>query len=236
MKIVMLAAGKGQRFQDDVAIKYPAKPLIEINGVPMWQYVLDNFLSNMRDTSDCTAYVITREEYGIEHHNVINLTGRQFGAAYSALEALKQFSDSDEELVIMNVDQLITFDYEDFDSLRFDSMVDGALFHFYEPELKYGWGRSIRDSSADNILGIVEKIPVSPWAHTGHYYFRKTSDFVKYADKLIQLNIKVLDEFFLSPIYNLMIADKKSIHSVNVESFIPLGIPQELERYIKGGK
>lgn len=246
MKIVLLAAGKGQRFLDDPECDYPVKPLIEIEGIPMWEYVLNNFTSQF-DKEKFDVCVVTKEEYGIKHENVINLVGPQYGAAFSAYEALKNSQNCEEELLILNVDQLITFNDYDFLDIKYCKPA-GILFHFIEKERKYGWGRSVIDSPGyintlghmeANVDAIVEKIPVSPYAHTGHYYFRRTGDFLHYAKKLMDLNIKVLDEYFLSPIYNLMIADGLWIAPFFVDTFEPLGTPEELRAYqakLKGEK
>lgn len=224
MNILLLAAGEGRRF---TSVGYPPKPLIKIKENPMWLHVLENFINQIPVKELKNVIVATKAHYNIKSnkYTVINLEGPQFGAAFSALQALKNINNSD-ELFILNVDQLVKFDWNVVNSLR---DFDGGLLHFNEPNHEYKWGRSVSDG--DLIKAIIEKIPVSDEAHTGHYYFADTDLFIKYAERLIQLNIKINDEFFLSPIYNLMIADGLKIGKVFVNEFIPIGIPAELEAY-----
>lgn len=231
MNILLLAAGKGQRFQDK---GYPPKPLIEIEGIPMWRVVAWNLISQLPAHLNVNVFVATKTEYGITSpipfYNIVNLEGPQFGAAYSAVQACERMK-LNEQLLILNCDQLIEFNTQSF--LRFVSYFeyDGILFHFYEPNGENKWGRSIMRSEEYTIEKIVEKTPVSYWAHTGHYMFRSTRDFVVYAKKMMEMGTKVNGEFFLSPVYNLMIEDGKKIFPFNVDKFIPLGIPEDLERY-----
>lgn len=229
MIVLLLAAGKGKRFTD---VGYPPKPLIDVNGKPMWLAVLENFISQIPSSRERYEVIVaTKEEYLIESdkYMVVNLSGPQFGAAYSALEVLKQFP-SDKKLFILNVDQFIEFDWTSLDAMR--AHCDGGLLHFDEPTGEYKWGRSVVGLNTFLVNAIVEKIPVSSLAHTGHYYFRSVDLFIKYATKLISMDFKVNSEYFLSPIYNLMIADGLKIGGVYVNKFVPIGIPDELERYI----
>lgn len=229
MIILLLAAGKGKRFTD---VGYPPKPLINVNGKPMWLAVLENLVSQIPSSKERYEVLIaTKEEYQInsDDYKVINLNGPQFGAAYSALEVLKKFP-SEKELLILNVDQFIEFNWQSLGVMR--AHCDGGLLHFHEPNGEYKWGRSVVGQNAFLINAIVEKIPVSDLAHTGHYYFRSVNLFIKYASKLIEMDFKFNNEYFLSPIYNLMIADGLKIGGVFVDKFIPIGIPEELEQYI----
>lgn len=227
MKVLLLAAGEGRRFTYE---GYPPKPLIEINSKPMWLYVLENFLSQIPPIENLDVIVATKKDYNIhsDKYTIINLEGPQFGAAFSALQALKKLDETD-ELFILNVDQLIEFDWN---KIQFIRGLDGGLLHFKETNKEFKWGRSISDGQL--IRGIIEKIPVSEEAHTGHYYFASTDVFKKYAERLQELAIKVNNEFFLSPLYNLMIADGLKIGKVFVEKFVPIGIPEELKSYLEG--
>lgn len=227
MKILLLAAGEGQRF---TKAGYPPKPLITINNEPMWSLVLENFLTQIDFSLSCETIVATKNEYQINSskHQIINLEGPQFGAAFSALQALEGI-DGNDSLFILNVDQLISLNSKSFDVFN---SVDGGLLHFKEPNKEFKWGRSIIYNNL--VTAVVEKIPVSDNAHTGHYFFASLELFKKYATMLIDLNIKVNNEFFLSPIYNLMIADGLKIGACFVDEFTPIGIPSELEDYLAG--
>lgn len=228
MKILLLAAGKGERFTSQ---GFPPKPLIDVNGVQMWEHTLDNFLSHIPH-KNYDVIIATKPEYGISSdvYTVVNLHEPQYGAAWSAENALREWQNCDEDLIILNIDQVIEFDWTQFEQIV-QSGVNG-LFHFIEPSNEYKWGRSVIDLQYYTVSAIIEKIPVSNYAHTGHYHFTSVSKFMHYARKLFSLNIKVNGEYFLSPIYNLMIADGEIIEPFFVDSFIPFGIPDELSEYL----
>lgn len=242
MNILLLAAGQGKRFTD---AGYCPKPLIPVNGVPMWKHVLHNFLEQFFWPGKTNVYVATKKEYNIcsknANYKVINLENEQFGAAWSAYDALDMSAcDVDEPLIILNCDQVIKYDgvsmYEQFkDCGKKFGDPGGGLVHFHEPNKEEKWGRSLL-SEYGFINQIVEKTPVSDHAHAGYYYWGKTSDFFKYAQKLFSLDMKVNGEYFISPIYNLMIADgARWIQPFYVDGFKGIGVPDDLEDYLKNG-
>lgn len=230
MNILLLAAGKGQRFQD---VGYPPKPLIELNGLPMWEAVLSNFLTQLPGEHE--VIVATKVEYEItsNKYKIVNLEGPQMGAAHSASQAAKHFKDQDAGLWVLNCDQFITFDGVALATLLAEKDPDGLLLHFNEPNGETKWGRSIIDNGL--ITEIVEKTPVSPNAHTGHYYWRCTWWLEAGYKGIVCNNIKINGEFFISPIFNDMIeCGATEIYPFFVEEFIGIGVPDDLEAYLNG--
>ena len=66
----------------------------------------------------------------------------------------------------------------------------------------------------------------------GMYYYKKGSDFVKYANQMIEENRKVKGEFYICPVYNFFIKDGKKIGIDRNSKHIILGTPGDLERYV----
>ena len=56
-----------------------------------------------------------------------------------------------------------------------------------------------------------EKKAISPNACVGIYGFKKGSDFCKYAKEMISRNLRTKNEFYISPLYNVLIEDGKKI-------------------------
>ena len=50
------------------------------------------------------------------------------------------------------------------------------------------------------------------------YYWKHGEDFVKYAEQMIKKNVRVNNEFYVCPVYNEAIKDKKIIKIKNIES------------------
>lgn len=139
-----------------------------------------------------------------------------------------------EELLILNCDQLIKFDRINFlnqYSHLENGCTDGILLHFNEVEGSKKWGYSKLSEYSGNVLSIHEKEPLTNFAHTGHYFFSKVIDFMSYGKRIIENDIKVNGEFFLSPVYEEMIRDGENISAFVVDKFIGLGVPEDFEKY-----
>ena len=62
---------------------------------------------------------------------------------------------------------------------------------------------------------------------------KKGSDYVKYANQMIDQNIRVNNEFYVCPVYNEALKDKKKIKAIDVDEMIGLGTPEDLNVFIK---
>ena len=83
------------------------------------------------------------------------------------------------------------------------------------------------------VIKSAEKIPISTTATVGLHYFKRGSDFVKYADKMIEQNISYKNEFYVTPIYSLLAAAGKKIITSPVKKMWALGNPNEINLFIK---
>ena len=52
------------------------------------------------------------------------------------------------------------------------------------------------------VTEVAEKNPISDIATVGYYYWKKGSDFVKYAEDMIEKDIRVNNEFYVCPVFN----------------------------------
>ena len=78
-----------------------------------------------------------------------------------------------------------------------------------------------------------EKKPISDTATVGFYYWKHGSEFVKYAEKMIEKDIRVNNEFYVCPVFNQAIKDNKKIKIFNVKKMWGLGTPEDLDFYVK---
>ena len=81
---------------------------------------------------------------------------------------------------------------------------------------------------------VAEKKVISNDATAGYYYWSKGSDFVKYAEQMIEENSRTNGEFYVAPVYNWAIKDGKKIAIYMVDKVYELGTPEYLEKYING--
>ena len=79
---------------------------------------------------------------------------------------------------------------------------------------------------------VAEKKPISNIATVGVYYWKKGSDYVKYAEQMIDKDVRTNNEFYVCPVFNEAICDDKKIKVFPIEKMWGLGTPEDLERYV----
>ena len=83
------------------------------------------------------------------------------------------------------------------------------------------------------VIEVAEKNVISKNATVGVYYWKKGSDYVKYAKQMIKKNIRVNNEFYVCPVYNEAIKDKKKIAIEMVKKMHGLGTPEDLNSFLR---
>jgi ribose 5-phosphate isomerase B len=72
-----------------------------------------------------------------------------------------------------------------------------------------------------------EKEVVSSNACVGVYGFKSGSKFVEYAESMIMHNMRTRNEFYITPMYNLMIEDGLKVSIKEVDEMYIMGTPEE---------
>ncbi len=233
MNIVVPIAGEGRSFKN-AGYTFP-KPLIEINSKPMIQLAIENL-----NTEGKFIYIVKKEHYdkyslqyllnlitpGCEIIAVDNPTR---GAAETVLLARKHINN-DLPLVIANADQFIEWDSNEFFYAMAADECDGGIVTFNSTHPKWSYAKIGEDGFVSEVA---EKRPISNIATVGIYYYKKGSDFVKAAEKMIMENKHVNGEFFVCPTYNELIKEQKKIRIFPVEKMWGLGTPEDLELFLK---
>ena len=78
-----------------------------------------------------------------------------------------------------------------------------------------------------------EKEVISTHGNVGFYCFSKGSNFVKYAEQLVEKNIRSKNEFYVAPLYNLLIKDGLKITTLPIKEQFHMGTPDELDYFLK---
>ena len=73
---------------------------------------------------------------------------------------------------------------------------------------------------------------ISKEATVGIYFWKKGSDYVKYAKQMIKKNIRINNEFYVCPVFNEAISDKKKIVTEKIEKMWGLGTPEDLKSFL----
>ena len=236
MNVLIPMAGAGSRFEK-AGYTFP-KPLIEVNQKPMIQLVVENLSLDAH-----YIFVVQkkhREMYKLdsflniiaENCSVIEVDGLTEGAACTALLA-RELIDNDEPLFFANSDQFVEWDSTDFMYKMSETKADGGIVTFKATHPKWSFAKI---NERGFVQEVAEKNPISDNATVGFYYWKHGSDFVKYADQMINKNKRVNNEFYVCPVFNEAIDDGLDILPFEVKGMWGLGTPEDLDFYLKNYK
>jgi HAD superfamily hydrolase (TIGR01509 family) len=236
MNVLIPMAGAGSRFQQ-AGYTFP-KPLIDVEGKPMIQVVVDNL--NIEATY---IYVVQKEhraKYNLDtllnlitpNCKIVEVDGITEGAACTTLLA-KEYIDNDSPLVMANSDQFVEWDSNEFMYKMIEQKVDGGILTFTATHPKWSFAKV---DEYGYVTEVAEKNPISDIATVGVYYWAKGSDYVKYAEQMIGKNIRTNNEFYTCPTFNEAIGDGKKIKTFNIEKMWGLGTPEDLNYYLENHK
>lgn len=232
LNVLIPMAGAGSRFEQ-AGYTFP-KPLIEVKGKPMVQVVVENL--NLDANYIYVVQRAHREKYNLDTLlnlitpgcKIIETQGLTEGAACTALLA-KELINSDAPLFFANSDQFVEWDSNEFMYKMQETNADGGIVTFTATHPKWSFAK-IDDNGL--VTEVAEKNPISDTATVGYYYWKNGSDFVKYAEQMIDKNIRVNNEFYVCPVFNEAIQDCKQIRTFNTKAMWGLGTPEDLNIYI----
>jgi len=232
MNVLIPMAGAGSRFEK-AGYTFP-KPLIDVDGKPMIQVVVENL--NIDANYIFIVQKSHREKYNLDgllniiapSCKIIEVDGLTEGAACTALMA-KSFIDNEQPLFFANSDQFVEWDSNEFLYKMLERNADGGIVTFDSIHPKWSFAK-IDDEGY--VTEVAEKNPISNLATVGYYYWKHGSDFVKYAEQMIEKNIRVNNEFYVCPVFNQAIEDGKKILTSNASQMWGLGTPEDLNHYI----
>ena len=236
MNVLIPMAGAGSRFQQ-AGYTFP-KPLIEVEGKPMIQVVVDNL--NIDATFIYVVQKEHREKYNLDtllnlitpDCKIVEVDGLTEGAACTTLLA-KEYINTDAPLVMANSDQFLEWDSNEFMYKMIEQEVDGGIVTFNATHPKWSFAKV---DEYGYVTEVAEKNPISDIATVGVYYWAKGSDYVKYAEQMIEKNIRTNNEFYTCPVFNEAIGDCKKIKTFNIDKMWGLGTPEDLKYYLENYK
>jgi HAD superfamily hydrolase (TIGR01509 family) len=236
LNVLIPMAGAGSRFEQ-AGYTFP-KPLIEVNGKPMIQVIIENL--NLDANYIYVVQKSHREKYNLDTLlnlltpgcKIVETDGLTEGAACTALLS-KKYIDSDAPLFFANSDQFVEWDSNEFMYKMQETNSDGGIVSFTSTHPKWSFAKVDENGL---VTEVAEKKPISNTATVGFYYWKHGSDFVKYAEQMIEKNIRVNNEFYVCPVFNEAIKDKKHIRTFNVSKMWGLGTPEDLKYYLENYK
>jgi len=232
--IVVPMGGEGKSFAER-GYTFP-KPLVEVAGHPLIELVVNN----LTPSSAHQFVFVCRQEHVQQFAlgdvlrlvapgcHVVTMGKPTKGALCSVLLGMEHLQH-DDELLIANADQIVDLPIDRFLTTARNHAWDGAIMTFPNTHPKWSYVRT----EDDLVVAVAEKQPISRNATVGLYYFRRSSDFVRAAERLIFKNASVSGEFYVAPVYNeLVLAGQRvGIVPIDTAQMHGLGTPEEVERY-----
>jgi len=236
LNVLIPMAGMGSRFQE-AGYTFP-KPLIEVNGKPMIQIVINNINVNAN-----FIYIVQkkhREKYNLDiflnlltpRCSIVEVDGITEGAACTTLLA-KSYINNDCPLFIANSDQFVEWDSNDFFYKMNESNADGGIAVFNATHPKWSFAKL---NEQNLVVEVAEKKPISNIATVGFYYWKKGSDYVRYAERMIEKNIRTNNEFYICPVFNEALIDNKKIYPFFIKKMWGIGTPEDLNFFLQNYK
>ncbi|KAI8914522.1 HAD-like domain-containing protein [Gorgonomyces haynaldii] len=177
-----------------MAFKYPeyeesgflySGPLAEVNGRPMVKMVVDNIkipgkVTFISMASEYEKYNLKYLFDAISPGSVHYSTNGTKGQIYTVLLA-KEVINNDKPLFISNCHQYIDWNPEDFYKFCLESGADGVCATFKSTHPRYSY---CKVDDKGSVVQVSETSVISDFATCGVYFWKRGSDFVKYAERL----------------------------------------------------
>lgn len=233
MNVLIPMAGAGSRFEQ-AGYTFP-KPLIDVNGKPMIQRVVENI--NIDATHIFIVQKSHYEKYSLHHTlnlispgcKIVQVDGVTEGAACTTLLA-KEYINNNDPLVLANSDQYVDWDSSQYMYSCMTDDIDGSILTFNSTHPKWSYAKT---NDQNFVTEVAEKKPISENATVGIYFWKKGKDYVECAESMIEKNIRVNNEFYVCPVYNEAILKHAKIKTFHIEKMWGLGTPEDLDTFLK---
>jgi len=229
MNVILPMAGRGTRFSNS-GYSTP-KPFIEILGKPMFLWALKSIAG--LDINKLIIIVLEehRTKYNLDHllncycnfpFQIITLKNVTEGQLCTVMEA-EPYVNNEEEILIISSDTLVISDIGEVIKKNI-SNVDGIISTMVS-DIGDNWS-FVKLDSFENVVAVAEKNRISNNISTGLYYFKNSNKFFHYAHLLINRNMRVNGEFYIIPVYELMLNDFLQIKVANSLQMWDMGNPE----------
>lgn len=244
MKIIIPMSGMSSRFTD---VGYPVpKYLIEIDGKKVIEHIINlypkdsNFVFIINDKHKEETNIVNILTELLENKIIVAIPRHKKGPVFTVSE-FENLIDDDEQVIINYCDFSMYWDYQHFKEFVDTSECDGCVVCYtgFHPHMLGSDNYAFCSCDLDDknkIVEIREKQPftddkMSEFASTGTYYFKKGSHIKKYFKQLMDEDINIKGEYYVSLVYNLLINDGLNNQIYEIPHMLQWGTPFDLDVY-----
>jgi NDP-sugar pyrophosphorylase family protein len=234
-------SGIGKRFIE-AGYKVP-KPLIRVDEKTIIEHVCNLFPDEDKFTFICNSKHLadTNIKQVVQsikpNANIIEIPKHKKGPVY-AVSLVNEIIEDDEEVIVNYCDFGTYWDYKNFLKHTRDRDADGAIVAYkgFHPHMLGNTNYAFMQDKKQWMLKIQEKEPftnnrMQEYASNGTYYFKRGSYVKKFFQKLIDNNINVRGEYYVSLVYNLLVSNGLKVSIYEIQHMLQWGTPQDLEEY-----
>lgn len=241
-QIIIPMSGIGRRFLDAGYLE--PKPLIVVDGKPIIEHVV-----NLFDRPNDVIFICNenhlRETNMFEtlknispNCRIFEVTNKNRKGPVDAVSKIFDEIDNDREVIVSYCDYGTVWSYDNFLNNAREKKSDGSIacYKGFHPHMlgsdNYAFCRE-----TNNILEeIKEKEPftndrMDEYASNGTYFFKNGKILKKYFKELIDKDINLKGEYYVSLVYNLLVSDGLKVSIFEIEKMLQWGTPYDLEIY-----
>ena len=222
------------------------KHLIEIDGKKVIEHIIDlypkdsEFVFIINDKHKEETDVVDVLNKAAPDSVIVTIPSHKKGPVHSVLQATKYIDDY-EPVIVNYCDFSMHWDYEDFEEFVTQTECDGCVVCYtgFHPHMLGSDNYAFCKTDEKNkILEIREKQPftadkMSEFASTGTYYFREGSYIKKYFQQLIDDDININGEYYVSLVHNLLIDDDLLNSVYEIPVMLQWGTPLDMNMYLQ---
>lgn len=253
--VVVPMAGDGQRFKD-AGYDIP-KPLIEVEGKPLFMHAIDSL--KFKKLDDVEYVFMCREEHNVDNKlsekilscvknsHVFYIKEKTRGSLETIMKALEAYQDSTGDISdntkILSIDCDFGFDCKNYINtieyeVNYSYFCHPCIMTFYAKDPKYSFAEL--SLVKNSVKRTAEKNPISNYAIAGCYFLGEWALLKKSYDKYEsdfskgKIDIK---ELYVSNIYNYYVDDGQLVLFVDMNFHTDMlwsfNVPADLENYDK---
>jgi bifunctional N-acetylglucosamine-1-phosphate-uridyltransferase/glucosamine-1-phosphate-acetyltransferase GlmU-like protein len=245
VQIIIPMSGLGQRFVD--AGYSEPKPLITVDGKPIIEHVCNLFPDETNIKFICNDLHLKNTDMKNMLKKIspncdiyeVPINNRE--GPVQAVSLIYDNIDDDKEVIISYCDYGTYWNYDMFLNDTRNRNADGAIacYKGFHPHMlgtdNYAFLRETEIGSRW-MNAIQEKQPftnnkMSEYASNGTYYFKSGAIMKRYFKSLMNKQIKVKNEYYVSMVYNLLIEDGLRVSIFEINNMLQWGTPYDLEIY-----
>ena len=242
IQLIIPMSGIGKRFIDAGYIN--PKPLIEVDGKPIIQHVIEMFVGVTDITFICNEKHLAETNMSDILRNICP-KGRIFSVPnenrkgpVDAVNQISDFIDDSKEVIVSYCDYGTVWDFNSFLDVVSTGYYDGIIpcYTGFHPHMLGSDNYAFCREDNKTLLEIKEKESftdnkMNEYASNGAYYFKSGAIMKKYFKELVDLDINLKGEYYVSLVYNLLLRDNLNVGIFEIEKMLQWGTPHDLKMY-----